>query len=189
MDKQLTPLEKAVLYKHKACEKMSYLSTSLLGFLTGALMVLLPVVLVLIILFFPVLYHSLAAVFAYKNIADELIIVERFFAGKWQKWLLVVLYATLISSIMGACITSLRKLGYSRNKWGKVAKKIYSQNIIIWVVVSIFLFCLMLKTQFNIWGLIFMAIVFGWLFRHPINAYFLYIEDFIFEKYIIKEWI
>ncbi len=187
MNKQLTPLEKEVLSKHRACEKMSYRSTLLLGFFTGALMVILPVLLVLIVLFFPVLYHSLVAVFAHKNIADELIIMERFFAGKWQKWLLFVFYATMISSIMGACMVSLRKLGYSRSTWGKVAKKLYSQNIVIWVVVSIFLFCLMLKTHFNIWGLIFMAIVFGWLFRHPINAYFLYIEDFIFEKYIIKE--
>lgn len=180
-------LKEYLLIKHQVLERTSTQKTLILGFLVGVLMILIPLIIGLLALFLPFIYHFLIELFTHGDTGGELIILTSF-TKHWRRFFFIVFILMGTFGFLGFLMSYLRKLGYQRDKKGRFSNKLYVSGTIQWVFVTLSLLFFMRKVDFNPFGVLFLAIVGGWFFRFPIQAYFLYLEDLIYEHFIIKDW-
>ncbi|MDD2431342.1 MAG: hypothetical protein PHD88_04490 [Firmicutes bacterium] len=170
--------------KNQILKNFSSRKTLLLGFVIGILMVVIPVLIVGVVLFLPRLITYLFLVVTGGDANNEILIIQRF-TKNWSGIFTGISLATLLSGIISSVNCFIRRLGYQSLK----AKKFYLKGRVPFLAISLILFLiLILQVDFSIFGLFFLSVIGGWLFSIPYLTYYLYLEDFYFEKFVIKEW-
>ena len=169
--------------KRQILNDLSYKSTFMLGFRAGVVGVLIPSLVILLIIFTPTLISRII------SIAQGLPLVEgspeaevlTVLLPAWLKtiFLLTIIYSTVCG--MNAC---LRKYSFTNSERGKIAALLYYKAVLFWSVSSLSILIIWFNTEISKWGLIFLVLVLGWLFRIALHSWYLMMEDRIVKKYL-----
>jgi len=169
--------------KRQILNDLSYKSTFMLGFRAGVVGVLIPSLVILLIIFTPTLISRII------SIAQGLPLVEgspeaevlTVLLPAWLKtiFLLTIIYSTVCG--MNAC---LRKYSFTNSERGKIAALLYYKAVLFWSVSSLSILIIWFNAEISKWGLIFLVLVLGWLFRIALHSWYLMMEDRIVKKYL-----
>lgn len=169
--------------KRQILNDLSYKSTFMLGFRAGVVGVLIPSLVILLIIFTPILISRII------SIAQGLPLVEgspeaevlTVLLPAWLKtiFLLTIIYSTVCG--MNAC---LRKYSFTNSERGKIAALLYYKAVLFWSVSSLSILIIWFNAEISKWGLIFLVLVLGWLFRIALHSWYLMMEDRIVKKYL-----